>query len=289
MSAKPSPELTMGASASASVGVTPSPWSALRRYTDARIALGRAGHSLPTAEHLAFQLAHAQARDAVHLPLDALGMVTSLLALGLETWLLHSAATNRSCYLQRPDAGRRLDQRSRQTLTDRQAHRGEPEPAPFDLAFVIADGLSARAVHNSAVAVLAATLTRLKNDAAQTWSVAPVVVVEQGRVAVGDEVGQALRARAVVVLIGERPGLSSPDSLGLYLSWAPKVGLSDASRNCISNVRPAGLSVDAAAAKLHQLLSASRQRQRSGIALKDEGDELTPLLSFASPPTSDKT
>ena len=261
--------------------VTPAPWQELRRYTDARIALGRAGHSLPTAAHLAFQQAHAQARDAVHLPLDALGVVASLRALGFETMLLHSAAPDRASYLQRPDWGRCLDERSCQTLAD--WHSGIAIDSTFDLAFVIADGLSALAVHSSAVAVLAATLTRLKNDAAQTWSVAPVAVVEQGRVAVGDEVGQALRASAVVVLIGERPGLSSPDSLGLYLSWAPKVGLTDASRNCISNVRPAGLSVDAAAAKLHQLLIASRLRQLSGIGLKDEGDARDNQLSFAAP------
>ena len=271
--------------------VSPAPWDTLRRYTDARIALGRAGHSLPTVAHLAFQLAHAQARDAVHLPLDALGVVASLHAGGLETLLLHSAAPDRASYLQRPDWGRCLDERSRQTLADWRSGIAIDTTidSTFDLAFVIADGLSARAVHSSAVAVLAATLARLRGDSAQAWSVAPATLVEQGRVAVGDEIGQALRARAVVVLIGERPGLSSPDSLGLYLSWAPKVGLSDASRNCISNVRPAGLSVDAAAAKLHQLLIASRQRQRSGIALKDEGEELTPLLSIASPPTSDKT
>ena len=285
--APPPPALTVGATPPASVGVTPSPWSALRRYTDARIALGRAGHSLPTAEHLAFQLAHAQARDAVHLPLDALGVVAALKAQGLQTLLLHSAASDRASYLQRPDWGRCLNERSRQTLADWRS--GIAIDSTYDLAFVIADGLSARAVHSSAVAVLAATLKLLNNDSAQTWSVAPVAVVEQGRVAVGDEVGQALRASAVVVLIGERPGLSSPDSLGVYLSWAPKVGLTDASRNCISNVRPAGLSVDAAAAKLHQLLSASRLRQRSGIALKDEGDELTPKLSFVHPQTGDKT
>lgn len=278
--------------------VTPARWDTLRRFTDARIALGRVGHSLPTTEHLAFQLAHAQARDAVHLPLDALGVLTSLRSQGLDTLLLHSAAADRVSYLQRPDWGRCLNERSHQTLADwhsgidaavSQSGPDAPMLPTYDLAFVIADGLSALAVHSSAVAVLAATLTRLKNDAAQTWSVAPVAVVEQGRVAVGDEIGQALRARAVVVLIGERPGLSAPDSLGLYLSWAPKVGLTDASRNCISNVRSAGLSVAAAAAKLHQLLIASRLRQLSGIGLKDEGDGLNPMVSFATTPTSDTT
>jgi ethanolamine ammonia-lyase small subunit len=265
--------------------VTPARWQALRQYTDARIALGRAGHSLPTAAHLAFQWAHAQARDAVHLPLDALGIVSALRALDLETLLLHSAAADRTRYLQRPDLGRQLDGPSRQTLTDWRAQNEQPpsgagntQPARFDIAFVIADGLSALAVHTSAVALVAATLARLRADTHQAWAVAPVAVVEQGRVAVGDEVGQGLLAKAVVVVLGERPGLSSPDSLGLYLSWAPKPGLQDASRNCISNVRPAGLAVDAAAAKLHQLLTASRHRQLTGIGLKDESDDHPALL-----------
>jgi ethanolamine ammonia-lyase small subunit len=276
---------------------TPARWQALRQYTDARIALGRAGHSLPTAPHLAFQLAHALARDAVHLPFDALGMAASLRALGLETLLLHSAAADRTSYLQRPDLGRRLDERSRSALVEWQAQQaqqaqqtqqthtaqatsgsGAPPLARYDIAFVIADGLSARAVHTSAVALVAVTLARLHADAAQSWSVAPVAVVEQGRVAVGDEVGLALRARAVVVVLGERPGLSSPDSLGLYLSWAPKPGLTDERRNCISNVRPAGLPVDAAAAKLHHLLTASRLRQLTGVGLKDDSGDLHPLL-----------
>jgi ethanolamine ammonia-lyase small subunit len=293
-----SPKPQPGAAASSAL-VTAARWQALRQYTDARIALGRAGHSLPTAPHLAFQLAHAQARDAVHLPLDALGVVASLRALGLDTLLLHSASPDRTSYLQRPDLGRRLDEASRAALIEwraqlmrqgREAQRGQrqlpstgddgiPQQARFDIAFVIADGLSALAVHTSAVALVAATLARLRADTSQAWTVSPVAVVEQGRVAVGDEVGQALLARAVVVVLGERPGLSSPDSLGLYLSWAPKPGLQDASRNCISNVRPAGLPVDAAAAKLHYLLTASRLRQLTGVVLKDDSDDLSPLLS----------
>jgi ethanolamine ammonia-lyase small subunit len=282
--------------------VTPARWQALRRYTDARIALGRAGHSLPTAPHLAFQLAHAQARDAVHLPLDALGVVVSLRALGLETLLLHSAAGDRTTYLQRPDLGRRLDDASLAALAawrdqqlqrvgpgqqaqpghrepSRQGDAGTPQQPRYDIAFAIADGLSALAVHTSAVPLLAATLARLRADTSQAWTVAPIAVVEQGRVAVGDEVGQGLLARAVVVVLGERPGLSSPDSLGLYLSWAPKPGLQDASRNCISNVRAAGLPVDAAAAKLHYLLTASRLRQLTGVGLKDDSEDMSPLLS----------
>jgi ethanolamine ammonia-lyase small subunit len=248
--------------------VTPARWDALRRFTDARIALGRAGHSLPTTAHLNFQLAHAQARDAVHLPFDAHDVASSLQALGLKTMLLHSAATDRATYLQRPDLGRRLDDRSRQTLAEQRNKTDR-----FDIAFVVADGLSALAVHRNAVELVSATLARLRADTAQAWTVAPAAVVEQGRVAVGDETGEGLQANAVVVLIGERPGLSSPDSLGIYITWAPKAGLTDASRNCISNVRPAGLSIEAAAAKLHQLLSQSRLRQLTGVGLKDESDD----------------
>jgi ethanolamine ammonia-lyase small subunit len=255
----------------AAASLTPSRWEALRRYTDARVALGRAGHSLPTAAHLAFQLAHAQARDAVHLAFDATGMAAEIQALGLQTLLLHSAASDRSSYLQRPDLGRRLDAASRQALA---GARG----APCDLAFVIADGLSALAVHQNAVPLLTALLHRLRSDTGQPWTLAPAALVEQGRVAVGDEVGAGLGARAVVVLIGERPGLSSPDSLGVYLSWAPRPGLADASRNCISNVRAAGLSVAAAATKLHQLLTRARELQLTGVGLKDDHDDAAPAL-----------
>ena len=264
----------------APASVTPPRWDTLRRYTDARIALGRAGHSLPTAAHLDFQLAHAQARDAVHLPFDALGVEAALQAGGLETLLLHSAAPDRATYLQRPDLGRRLDEPSREALaTWRAQHAVSADSTRFDIAFVIADGLSALAVHSHAAALLAATLERLRADTTPGWSVAPVTVVEQARVAIGDAVGEALQANAVVVLIGERPGLSSPDSLGIYLTWAPRLGLTDASRNCISNVRPAGLSVDAAAAKLHQLLVQSRLRQLTGVGLKDDADDAAPGLA----------
>ncbi len=255
--------------------VTPARWDTLRRYTDARIALGRAGHSLPTAAHLAFQLAHAQARDAVHLPFDVMGVAAAVQALGLESLSLHSAAIDRAGYLQRPDLGRRLDDRSRQALAQWRAR----QTGHVDLAFVIADGLSALAVHQNAVALMSATLARLQADPMQTWSVAPVALVEEGRVAIGDEVGHGLLANAVVVLIGERPGLSSPDSLGLYLTWAPGPGLTDADRNCISNVRPAGLSIEAAATKLHRLLAQSRLRQLTGVALKDDIDEQAPALA----------
>ena len=265
--------------------VTAAAWHSLRRFTDARIALGRAGHSVPTAAHLAFQIAHAQARDAVHLPFDADGVDAALRGLGLRTRLLHSAAADRASYLQRPDLGRQLDAASKQSLAAWRAAQGEPD-AGFDLAIVIADGLSALAVHQSAVLLVAALLDLLRADIAAPWSLAPVAIVEQGRVAVGDDVGHGLRARMVVVLIGERPGLSSPDSLGLYLTWAPTPGLTDARRNCISNVRPAGLPVDVAARRLHRLLSAARTRQESGVTLKDDSDDAAPAVTANRRPSA---
>jgi ethanolamine ammonia-lyase small subunit len=252
--------------------VTANPWAALRQFTDARIALGRSGVSLPTNAHLAFQLAHAQARDAVHRGLDGPALAEQLSAAwpGLpgSVLQLHSAATDRNHYLQRPDLGRRLDIASREMLAPASAPQpGALDDRGFDVVFVLADGLSALAIEQNAAPFLAALHRRM---AGEGWTVAPLCVVRQARVAIGDEIGQALGAKAVVVLIGERPGLSSPDSMGLYLTWMPRVGLTDASRNCISNVRPAGLVVDEAAYKLHYLLTQSRQRQLSGVDLKDE-------------------
>ncbi len=271
--------------------VTANPWQALRRFTDARIALGRSGVSLPTLPHLAFQLAHAQARDAVHLALDVdalrdgLDAVADSAGLTQATLVLQSAAADRDTYLQRPDLGRRLSKASRESLLNRlpaplaealsqlpQSRSTSEAPEPpeqrtFDVAFVVADGLSALAIGSHAVSFLSCILPTLQ---AEGWHIAPLTMVTQGRVAVADEIGQLLRARLVVILIGERPGLSSPDSMGLYLTWMPTVGLSDASRNCISNVRPAGLPCEEAARKLHYLLSEARQRRLSGVALKDE-------------------
>ena len=252
--------------------VTANPWAALRQFTDARIALGRAGVSLPTAAHLDFQLAHAQARDAVHLALD-----TTTLAQMLDAALpnpvapcqiLHSAAADRQLYLQRPDLGRRLDAASRERLSalPRPASAASSE-RPYDLALVVVDGLSALAIAQNAAPFLSQLQERL---ALARLAIAPICIVEQGRVAVGDEVAELLGAKAVVVLIGERPGLSSPDSMGLYLTWQPRVGLTDANRNCISNVRPAGLRYEDAAYKLHYLLAQAQQRQLSGVELKDE-------------------
>lgn len=259
--------------------ITATPWDGLRNFTDARIALGRAGVSQPTAAHLAFQLAHAQARDAVHLPLDAHGMADSLASLGLPTLMLQSQAINRTTYLQRPDLGRRLDTSSLETLALWQCKNTAQS---FDVAFVVVDGLSPLAIHQNALPFVSVMLQRLIHDAVNTWTVAPLTVVSQGRVAVGDEVGEQLRASMVVVLIGERPGLSSPDSMGLYITWHPKVGTTDAARNCISNVRPAGLSVDAAALTLHQLMVQSRVKQLTGVGLKDDVDHLAPPNNLKS-------
>ncbi|SFW73066.1 Ethanolamine ammonia-lyase light chain [Pseudomonas sp. NFACC09-4] len=242
---------------------TQTPWLELRRLTPARIALGRTGTSLPTQAQLDFQYAHAQARDAVHLAFDHQGLRTQLSERGRESLLLHSAASDRHSYLQRPDLGRRLDEASARTLQDYAA----AHPGGVDLTIVVADGLSALAVHRHTLPFLA----RLEEQiAAEGWSVSPVVLVEQGRVAVADEVAQRLGARMSVILIGERPGLSSPDSLGLYFTYNPKVGLTDAYRNCISNVRLEGLSYGMAAHRLIYLMREACRRQLSGVNLKDE-------------------
>ncbi|MBK1682407.1 ethanolamine ammonia-lyase subunit EutC [Rhodoferax fermentans] len=264
--------------------VTANPWAALRQFTDARIALGRAGVSLPTAAHLDFQLAHAQARDAVHLALDVSTLAQTLDAalpdLPAPCLALHSAAGDRSVYLQRPDLGRRLDVASRERLSALPRPASvSPAERPYDLAVVVVDGLSALAISQNAAPFLTQLFERL---VPQQLTIAPVCLVEQGRVAIGDEVGELLGAQAVLVLIGERPGLSSPDSLGLYLTWAPRVGLTDANRNCISNVRPAGLGYAEAAHKLVYLLTQARHRQLSGVDLKDETGGGTELLAGAA-------
>ncbi|RZL04142.1 MAG: ethanolamine ammonia-lyase subunit EutC [Rubrivivax sp.] len=262
--------------------VTPNPWLALRRFTQARIALGRAGVSLPTAPQLAFQLAHAKAQDAVHLALDVGALQAALTGLGQETLVLHSAALDRDAYLKRPDLGRRLDGPSRQMLLDRVGGApvsAEADARQHDIAFVVADGLSALAAGRHAQALLERVLPALR---AEGWSIAPWAIVEQARVAIADEVGELLSARLVVILIGERPGLSSPDSLGLYLSWMPRPHLTDADRNCISNVRPEGLPYEQAARKLLQLLRESRRLRLSGVALKDEDNAAGQITSSPS-------
>ncbi len=244
------------------------PWLELRRLTPARIALGRTGTSIPTGAQLDFQFAHAQARDAVHLPFDHAGLSSQMAERGRDSLLLHSAAIDRHSYLQRPDQGRRLSDESAQILRD----YAEANPGGVDLAVVVADGLSALAVHKHTLPFL----TRMEEQThAEGWSLSPVILVEQGRVAVADEIGQLLGAKMVVILIGERPGLSSPDSLGLYFTYNPKVGLTDAYRNCISNVRLEGLSYGMAAHRLLYLMREACCRQLSGVNLKDEAQVQT--------------
>lgn len=241
------------------------PWNHLRQLTPARIALGRAGASLPTEAQLDFQFAHAQARDAVHLALDMQELASQLEQRGYQCLQLHSAAPDRDTYLQRPDLGRRLDDESAERLN----HHARQHQAGYDLAIVIADGLSALAVQRHALPLLQRIEDQLEQGG---WSVAPVSLVQQGRVALGDEVGERLKAKMVVMLVGERPGLSSPDSLGLYFTYGPKVGRTDADRNCISNIRLEGLSYNLAAHRLIHLMREACRRQLSGVKLKDEAE-----------------
>ena len=233
-------------------------WHTLRRFTAARIGLGRSGASLPTREVLAFGLAHAQARDAVHVPLDVAALRAALQAEELDSLCVHSAACDRADYLRRPDHGRTLD-------LDSHGRLAAAGGTPSDAVLVLADGLSAHATQSHAVALIRGLRPRLAG-----WRLAPVIIAEQARVALGDEIATLLGARQVVMLIGERPGLSSPDSLGIYLTHEPRQGLTDADRNCISNVRPDGLDPAAAASKLAYLMNAARSLGRSGIALKDQ-------------------
>lgn len=254
--------------------VTENPWRVLQQFTDARIGLGRAGVSLPTNKLLRFQLAHAQARDAVHLPLDVKRLVADLEKSPAKSpvrspVLLKSQAQDRLTYLQRPDLGRALSQESLQYLT---GHKGGDKDQPV-VAIVIVDGLSSFAIQNSAEPMVRQLLADLESES-ERWQIAPLTIVEQGRVAIGDEIGQCLGASVVVVLIGERPGLSSPDSLGIYLTWGPETGLRDARRNCISNVRPDGLSFGHASQRLVYLLKEARKLGTSGISLKDRTEEV---------------
>jgi ethanolamine ammonia-lyase small subunit len=243
----------------------PDPWSALRRHTAARIALGRAGTSLPTAEWLKFSEAHALARDAVHLPFDSAGLAAQLHAQAFDVIESGSAAADRATYLTRPDLGRRLP--------EAEAARLAALPGGgADVAVVVGDGLSARGVHAHAVPLLIELRPRLE---AAGFAVGAVVLARQCRVALGDGVALARGARAVVVLLGERPGLSSPDSLGAYLTWQPRAGTPDSARNCVSNIRPPeGLAYAEAAHKIAWLLAAARARGGTGVALKDESDRV---------------
>jgi ethanolamine ammonia-lyase small subunit len=237
-------------------------WVNLRRFTDARIGLGRAGSALPIREVLKFSMAHAQAHDAVKRPLDWAPLEEALAALKLKTVRVESAAGDRDTYLRRPDLGRRLSAEARGRL----AAMARPPP---DLLILVADGLSSTGVGANAAAVIAALLPLVRRSG---WSLGPVLLASQGRVALGDDAGELIGGRAVLVLIGERPGLSSPDSLGAYLTWAPRVGRKDGERNCISNIRRGGLSAEEAAFKAHWLLREAFRRQLTGVNLKDESN-----------------
>jgi len=235
----------------------------------ARVGLERAGVALATREVLAFQLAHAAARDAVHQPLDRVSIQLACAGRKWPLLALHSLAVDRTVYLRRPDLGRRLDERSRESLV---------EDASCDLAVVLVDGLSALALERHALPLLDLLLP-LFDDAG--WSRADLVLVEQGRVAIGDEIGLARHASLALVLIGERPGLSAPDSLGAYLTWHPAPGRTDAERNCVSNIRPDGLGYREAADRIFGLASEARRRSLTGVGLKEDraaiGDGKSPV------------
>jgi ethanolamine ammonia-lyase small subunit len=250
------------------------PWQTLREFTHARIAQGRAGGSLPTTPMLAFQLAHAQARDAVHLAFNANDISARAAQVthtpGIDVLCVNSAANDRATYLRRPDLGRQLADASRTRLKQRPS-------SPCDFAFVIADGLSALAVHQHALPVFALARHALIDAGLH---IAPLIIAEQARVALGDEIGELLGAAQIAMLIGERPGLSSADSLGIYLTHSPCIGRNDAERNCISNIRPqGGLSYLQAAHKLVWLALEARRRQLTGIALKDESEQHALLVA----------
>ena len=241
-------------------------WENLKQFTKARIALGRAGASLPTKAWLDFQAAHAQAKDAVWASLDEAALLTALQTRQLPIVQVHSQNVDKADYLKRPDLGRCLSVASRTSLLQWQQ---QDCAEPIDVVVVIADGLSATAVQQHAIPMLDTLLQACK---AQHWYVGPIVLAQGARVALGDEIAQILNAKMLVVMIGERPGLSSPDSMGIYYTWKAQVGTQDAARNCISNIHAAGCSVEDASRILIGLMRASERLQQSGIALKDQSD-----------------
>jgi ethanolamine ammonia-lyase small subunit len=245
----------------------------LRDLTPARVGLGRSGASMPTEALLAFTLDHARARDAVHAAFDVAALREGLAALGLATFEVQSRAGNRRNYLRRPDLGRMLDQDSQRQLVD-------ADRTPCQLAIVVADGLSPAAVDAHAIELVRDLLPRLASDGIKAGC---VVIASGARVALGDEVGALFGARMVLMLIGERPGLSSPDSLGAYLTYGPRAGLTDADRNCVSNIHRAGLSYEEAARKIGWLVREGLARQVTGVALKDESGSVTPSRITAAP------
>ena len=238
-------------------------WASLRQLTAARIGLRRAGASLATGPLLDFQLAHARARDAVHAPLEEARLVADISGLKTPVLAVASAVEDRQNYLMRPDLGRRLGSGAEAMLA--------PYAGSHDVVLAVTDGLSARAVQMHAQPVLAGVLPKLR---AEGWRIAPLVVVRHGRVGVGDAIAIALRASCVVVLIGERPGLTAPNSMGAYLTWQPHTHTTDADRNCISNIRPEGIGYADATFKLAHILRTMRARRLSGVHLKDDSDQL---------------
>ena len=238
----------------------------LRDLTPARVGLGRAGASMPTKALLEFTLDHARARDAVHAAFDVPGIISGLNALGLAVFDVSSRARNRKDYLRRPDLGRTLDEASQHLLESRNF-------GSCRLAIVVGDGLSPSAVNAHAVELVRSLILRLALDGIE---IDRAVVASGARVALGDEIGAILRPRMIVMLIGERPGLSAPDSLGAYLTFAPKVGLTDAMRNCVSNIHAAGLGYDEAALRIAWLVREGLAREITGVALKDESGGRTP-------------
>ncbi len=241
--------------------VVKDPWESLKQYTKARIALGRCGSSMPTHELLDFKLAHAKAIDAVHIPLGSAEIMEQLkLITNEKVILVHSAAADRAVYLKRPDLGRILDEASVEKI------KLLPKKAEYDISIVISDGLSATAIEKNIIPFCRILIIELKT----TYSIAPVVVAEQARVAIADGIAELFNARMVIQIIGERPGLKSSDSMGVYMTYNPFQGITEDKRNCISNIREHGLSYELASSKLLYLLNESFKRKISGVDLKDE-------------------
>ena len=239
-------------------------WLALKRYTQARIALGHTGHAVPTLAQLELQLAHARARDAVHLPWDSEAFAEQVRSMGEETRIVLTQVQSRAEYLRRPDLGRELTENSRSQLMDCAG-------SGANVALIVSNGLSSTAVECHGLSLLRAIVMAYR---ARNISIAPICLAANGRVALSDSIGSALGARAAVIIVGERPGLSAADSLGVYLTFGPRAGNTDERRNCISNIRPPeGLGYAAAAAKLLYLTEEALKRGYSGVMLKDNSEE----------------
>lgn len=242
----------------------PDAWESLKAFTSARIALGRTGVATPLKEVLDFRMCHAHARDAVYSSLEIDKLEEALQQFQLPIILVTSKASDRKGYLQRPDLGRNLDDASTNNLKNESSYS-------VDVVIIIADGLSATAINKHAVQLLKKLIPYLKQS---ILTIAPIVIAQQGRVAIADEIGSLLNAKLSLILIGERPGLSSPDSMGAYITYNPSSGTTDESRNCVSNIRPEGLGYELAAEKIATLIKASLQLKLSGILLKDDNLQL---------------